>query len=113
MNLNDATDQIVEDLAGVGITATIDPAEIEVPGAWVTAREVDDFTIGGGGTVTVDVYLIAPDVMPRDAMDMLSSLGMQALAVLDVEQMTTNDSIQLPDGGRPKPAFRITTKVEV
>lgn len=113
MNINDATDAVVSALEGAEIPASIDPADVNVPGAWVAAREVDVFTAGGGALVTVDVYLIAPDIMPRDAMDELSALSTRALDALDIEAMSTNDALQLPDGGRPKPAFKITTKVEV
>lgn len=113
MNINESTDVVIRALEGAEIPATIDPAEVELPGAWVAANAVDVFTAGGGALVTVDVYLIAPDVMPRDAMDILSDLATRALDVLDAESLSTNDGVQLPDGGRPKPAFKLTTKVEV
>lgn len=99
-------------LETVDIPASVDPAEVTLPGAWISLREVADFTLCGG-TVLVDIYLIAPDTMPRDALRILSELTAAAMTVFDVEQLTTNDAIALPDGGRPKPAFKITTKIEV
>lgn len=113
MNLSAAADHVVDALETVDIPASVDPAEVTIPGAWISLREVSDFTMCGGGTVLVDVYLIAPDTMPRDALRILSELTERAMTVLDVEQLTTNDAIALPDGGRPKPAFKITTKIEV
>lgn len=113
MDLAAAADHVADVLETVDIPASVDPAEVTVPGAWISLREVAEFTICGGGTVLVDVYLIAPDTMPRDALRILSELAALAMGVLDVEQMTTNDAVALPDGGRPKPAFKITTKIEV
>lgn len=113
MDLTAAADHIEAALASVDIPASVDPAEVQVPGAWISLVEVDAFTIGGGGIVVVDVYLIAPDTMPRQALAILGELSALALSVLDVERMTTNDALQLPDGGRPMPAFKLTTKVEV
>lgn len=108
-----AADHVVSVLDTVGIPAAVDPAEVELPGAWISVTEVDLFALGGGGTVKVDVYLIAPDTMPRTALAILGDLAETALTVLDVDRMTTNDALQLPDGGRPMPAFKLTTKVEV
>ena len=113
MNLVSAADHVQAALETVDIPADVDPAAVTVPGAWIAVREVDAFTIGGGGTVVVDVYLISPDTMPRDALSILGDLAGLALSVLDVETMTTNEALQLPDGGRPMPAFKLTTKVEV
>lgn len=113
MDLSAAADYVVTVLETVDIPASVDPAEVTIPGAWISLREVSDFTMCGGGTVLVDVYLIAPDTMPRDALRILGDLTGLAMTVLDVEQLTTNDAVALPDGGRPKPAFKITTKIEV
>lgn len=113
VDLAAAADHVEAALATVDIPSSVDPAEVQVPGAWISVAEVDLFTIGGGGTVVVDVYLIAPDTMPRQALAILGELAGLALSVLSVERMTTNDALQLPDGGRPMPAFKLTTKVEV
>src|SRR5699024_12672022 len=85
-----AADHVVTVLDSVGIPAAVDPAEVELPGAWISVTEVDLFALGGGGTVKVDVYLIAPDTMPRPAPALLGALAGPARTVADGDGRTAD-----------------------
>lgn len=115
--LRSALDDLCDTLTAAGVPATMHSGEIQVPGAWVSPRELALTTLAGGRRVTVHVWLIVPDAEEPDAIDALDPLLEAALDVLAVD--TTNDDlIQLAgtlvvrDEG-PLPAIQITTTLDL
>jgi hypothetical protein len=108
---------LCDTLTEVGVAATTKAGEIQVPGAWVSARELAVKTLAGGWEVTAHVWLIVPDGEEDAAQDGLDVLLEAALGVLPVDT-TGGDTVQLAgtlvvrDEG-PLPAIQITTTIDV
>jgi hypothetical protein len=100
-------------LAGAGVPASLDPATVQVPGAWITGRSIDQLTMRGGGRLTYHLYLIAPAVATLQALDILTGLYEAAWPVIDpvTEEGDVVDlaqSIALPSNPTVGlPAFRL------
>lgn len=108
----DALDTVLAALAAGGIDATVEPPEVNPPGAWIAARRLDTATLACRWTVVVDVYLIAPDNGIRLALGVLDDLLEHALDALDaadleVDGTDLDQAVTLPTGGGPLPAYRI------
>lgn len=108
-SLTDVVDALVE----AGIAATVDPPAINAPGAWVAARRLEQATLVGHYAVVVDVFLIARDNGIPLAIATLDDMLETALAVLDehmwnLESTALDESVTLPSGGGPLPAYRVT-----
>ncbi|MFC4127387.1 hypothetical protein [Nocardia rhizosphaerae] len=95
-----------------GLRASIDPRNINAPAVWVSARQIDH-DILAGGTVTVDLWLIAPDTGIPNALGVLSEMLAAVLSVVDPDAPTSlAESVRLPDAPAPLPAFRVTVNLE-
>ncbi|AWY04758.1 hypothetical protein PQC61_gp12 [Gordonia phage Emperor] len=114
MNINDAVAEVETALRGAGLAASADPRQLNPPCAWVSATGLTHELLSGGGTVRLDVYLIAPDHGVTAALDVLSTLLDKALDALDPATETSlNEAVTLPAGGGPLPAFRLTVEREI
>lgn len=112
MNIPDALESVTEALKSAGIDARVDPRDLNTPCAWVAARKWTPTYMCGDGETTIDVYLIVDDTGIVQAYSGLNDLLSKALTVLDVEgDVSLEDSVTLPSGGGPVPAFRLTTVV--
>jgi hypothetical protein len=106
-------------LAGAGVPASLDPASVQLPGAWITARSIDQMTMRGGGRLTYHLYLIAPAVPTLQALDILNGLYDAALPVIDpvTEEGDIVDlaqSVLLPSNpGTALPAFRLVGETSI
>ncbi|WP_069160078.1 hypothetical protein [Nocardia altamirensis] len=104
---------VVAALRRAGVRAGVDPRDLNPPCAWVTGRSIAHDLLGGGGTVTADVYLIAPDTGAAQALWALSGMLTKALTVLEPDGDTSlSERVTLPGGGGPLPAFRLTLDIE-
>lgn len=100
-------------LRGQHLSASADPRRLNPPCVWLSAASVEHNLLGGGGTVRVDLYLIAPDHGVDQALDHLDSMLTKVLKVVDPATETSlNEAVTLPTGGGPMPAFRVTTDIE-
>lgn len=107
--LGELVDLITED---AGIRATIDPRDVNAPAVWVSPRQIDH-DILAGGTVTVDLWLVAPDNGTPRALAVLDEMLSAVLGVVDPDAPTSlAESLKLPDSPAPLPAFRVTVQLE-
>lgn len=107
-------DEIVTELRDNGVRANVDPQKVgaALPAAWVTATQIDHNILGGGATITVEVWLIAPDRHDGEIWRTLSALYAKAQHAVDPTEPTrTNEALKLSDA-QPMPAFVITTTRE-
>lgn len=104
---------VVSELRRVGVRASTDPAKVQLPGAWVSATQIDHNRLCGGGEITVSVYLIAQDRPAPIAHGILSGLLAKALGVIDpTEPTATGEAVVLSQSSQPLPAYRMTTTIE-
>lgn len=84
-------------LAGAGIPTTLEPGDVQVPGAWVSVRSMEPLTLDDAWTVRFHVYLVAPAVGALEAWDHLSKMLDRALTVLSPDEaVNTATSVTLP-----------------
>lgn len=103
---------LVDSLTAAGLRATIDPRDVNAPAVWVSPRQIAH-DILSGGTVTVDLWLIAPDNGIPAALAVLADMLDTVLSVVDPDAPTSlAESLALPDTPAPLPAFRVTTELE-
>ena len=106
-------DEIVTELRDAGVRANIDPQKVHLPGAWVTGTQIEHNILGGGATVTVEVWLVSPDRPDGEVWRVLSGMYDQAQRAVDPTEPTrTNEALKLSDA-QPMPAFVITTTREI
>lgn len=106
--ITDALGRVVDALTEVGISATTDPRDLTMPGAWVTLHDVTDPILCGGYTVRADVCLIVGDHGAPLALDALGDLLDQAAAVLTFDEPVVPMTVT-PPGVASMPALVITT----
>lgn len=112
LRINEAVDGVVARLRAAGLRATDDISKVDLPGAFVYASSVSHEYLNGAGAVTVTILLIAPDSGMHNATAILSGLLDDALTVIDPDADTQlAEQIQLPSGGPPLPAFRVSVDV--
>jgi hypothetical protein len=114
-----ALTELCGQLTAAGVPAALDAEDVQVPGAWVTARELGRPTLGGSWEATVHVWLVTADATDSQALRVLEQLLDGALEVLAVDT-TGGDTIQLAatlvlphTPGTPLPAFQITTTLDI
>jgi hypothetical protein len=116
--LEQAMTDLADTLAAAGVPAALKAGEVQVPGAWISARELAVSTLGGGWRVTVHVWLVIADTEETEALAAFDPLLEAALGVLPVDT-TGGDTVQLAgtlvlrsDEG-PLPAVQITTTIDI
>lgn len=107
--------EIEDALLDAGLSATVDPRELNPPAAWVSANRAVDQTLCLDPIITVDVVLIAPDNGIRPAiakLDEMLSAAMPALSGVcsSIENISLNDSAALSGVGS-LPAFIVTVTI--
>lgn len=113
--IRDVLTELRDALAGAGVPASVDPATVQVPGAWIAPQWLDEMTMTGAYRLVVYVYLIAPAVGTLEALDILGGLLDAATPVVEPsteegDRLETNQAVTLPaNPGTPLPAFRIIT----
>lgn len=113
MSLLAACDALVAALTVAGVPASINRAQVNTPGAWVSPQSVTVTTLAGGATADIDVVLVAGDTGDREALKILESLLTKVLA-LDLEFTGPVDtSYALVLTGPPLPAFRVPVSLDL
>jgi hypothetical protein len=112
--------ELVAQLKAAGFTgSSIDPTEVNPPAAvLVQPRTITGLTLGGGATLTVWCYLLAPNVDADHAMRLLDD-GLEGLLALDLAlsddetAVDLNAALILPGAQTPLPAYRLAVDLEL
>ena len=100
-----------------GLPAALDPRDLNPPCAWVAGRRATDLVLDGTArTVHADVYVIVPDNGTLNALASLDEITPQVAAALlshgiGVGDIAMDEGLNLPTGGGPMPAYRITVEI--
>lgn len=107
MTYADSVQELCDELTNGGLPATMDPADLNLPGAWVSVDGLTPETLGGY-SVRVTVYLIVADVDPRRALERLGDMFDLCvnLGLLPAEEAGAT-TVAMPDGAGPYPAIAI------
>jgi hypothetical protein len=116
---------LVEELKAAGFSgAHYDPEKVSLPGGvWVQPRTVHDYTLAGGGTLTVWLYLLAGVANDEDNEtddhlskldDSLQGIAEMGLALADTDdQMDLAAALLLPGYTTPLPAYRLAVDIDL
>lgn len=105
--VKDRAVQLRDELAGAGCPASLDPATLNPPGAWVRVRTITAETLTAYA-VRFDVFLIVPDGPALQNVDGLGTLLDAALTVMEPDEpINFATSVVLPHGPQPLPAVHL------
>lgn len=99
--------QLVELLQGAGMSASLNPADVNLPGAWVTMTQLQPITLAGDIEIQAVVYLVAGDTDYAQAYDQLADLYNTAATVLDPDGPVTPQGVVMPGNTTAMPALRV------
>lgn len=108
-----ALEHLADLLTEAGVRATVDRAELAIPGAWVTPGTARTVTLSGAGRVRASVLLVAPgSTGDREALKTLTGLLGLALEVLDPDE-DVDTSVVFPHQNNMLPAFRLAVDLDL
>ena len=99
------------------VPASLDPRDVNPPGAWIAGRRAENLTLcGEPAAIVCDIYLIARDAGIPDALEALDQMSTSLTAALaaagvGIESIALDEAVTLPSGGGPLPAYRFTVKI--
>jgi hypothetical protein len=112
--------ELADTLRAAGHRADVDPERLVTdPGCiWISPREVRDYTLAGGGTLVVWLYLIVANVEPSHAMTLLDDALDSVLGLDGVTPSATDAVIDLASavalpGTEPLPAYRLVVDLDL
>lgn len=95
-------------LQDVGVQASLDPADLNLPGVWLTVETIQAWTVRGTLRLTCALYLIAPNVDPVRALEELTDLYNTVRTVLTPDGPVALQGVILPSAPtEPMPALRV------
>lgn len=97
---------LVAALVAAGVSASVNPEDITLPGAWVTVDAIAVLTFGGDVELECAVYLIAGDTDYLRAYTQLEELFTQAATVLYPDGPVIPQGVVMPGSSTPMPALR-------
>lgn len=100
-------EQLVTLLRGAGVRADVDPAKVNLPGAWVTVESIRTITVDGDIQLECAVFLIVGDTGYARAYAKLADLFNLTATVMMADGPVTPEGVVLPGSSTPLPALRI------
>jgi hypothetical protein len=108
VQIDAAAAAVVDRLKAAGLVATLDPRDLNPPGVWVQIETVrrDRFDADTWSGEWV-LLAIAPDVGTAGALRILGELVAKIYTAFPTAADALAQSVTLPSGGDPLPAFRV------
>lgn len=104
----DALNELAQLLTTAGVPASIDPAKVQAPGAWIEADTLKPITLDGRHELNVNIHLIVQDHGTTASLEQLEQLLTIALAIVDPRSPVQLDGYVATRDGK-LPAFTIPT----
>lgn len=104
-------DEVGEVVEPGDIEASLDPGDLNLPGVWVA---LDGWTKSRlrGAELDCRLFLIAPDINPRDAASELAALFNKVKARISPVGRVTTELVAIPGtDGRPLPALAVPVRI--
>lgn len=98
---------LVELLRGAGLRADMDPASLNLPGAWVTVDAIRTLTVDGAVQLECVVFLIVGDTDYERAYTKLAELFNLMGTVLEPDGPVTPQGVVMPGTSTAVPALRV------
>lgn len=100
-------DELLQLLRDAGLKASMDPSELNLPGAWLAVDQVAVANVRGDLRLSCLVFLVAADQDPRRAMGVLSGMYKKLATVLSPDGPVQTQGVVMPDNPTPMPALRV------
>lgn len=100
-------DQLLELLRAAGLKASMDPADLNLPGVWLAVDTVDVANLKGDLRLGCLLFLIAGDQDPRRAIGVCSAMFQKVLTVLSPDGAVQTQGVVMPADPTPLPALRV------
>jgi len=111
----DALQQIADALTAGGVPTAIDPRDVNLPGGWIKRLSRLPDLLCGGETLTVQLWLISPDLGTWDALGYLDDMYALAAEVLPPNSgsPSADATALLPDSATPYPAMHYDALIQL
>lgn len=99
---------LVDLLRAAGVRADLDPANVNLPGAWVTLEGFQAANLTRDHRLLAVVWLLVPDTDASRALEALADLFNQVVPALLIPDGQVNvQGVQLPDTTTVLPGLRV------
>lgn len=103
---------LVAALQAAGVRADLDPANLNLPAAWVTVDGIQAANVRGDVDLLAAVYFIAPDQdYARALEDLAEMFNLVIPGVLIPDGQVVPQGVVLPDSSTPLPALRVPIRL--
>lgn len=99
--------ELVDLLSATGLQASQDPAELNMPGAWVTVDQIIPSALAGGWEIKALVFLIAADQDYARATAALAEAFNLLHTVVTPDGPVQPQGVIMPGDPTPLPALRV------
>lgn len=99
--------ELLELLGSVDVEASMDPGELNLPGAWLAVDEVRRANMAGQLELRCRLFLISPDTDPLRAVELLGDLYNKVTSVLSPDGPVVTQGVVMPDNPTPLPALSV------
>lgn len=99
--------EFIELLDAAEVFTSMDPAEVNLPGAWLAVDEIRPHNVAGQLRLVCSLYLISEDKDALRAVEQLAELFNKARTVFTPDGPSITQGVVLPDSSTPMPALRV------
>ena len=99
--------ELLELLGSVDVQASMDPAELNLPAAWLALDEVRTANVRGSLELRCRLFLISPDTDPLRAVGLLGDLRDKVTTVLSPDGPVVAQGVVMPGDPTPLPALSV------
>lgn len=99
--------ELLDVLGTADVEASMDPAELNLPAAWLALDEVRTANMRGQLELRCRLFLISPDTDPLRAAELLSDLYTKVRTVLSPDGAVLTQGVVMPGDPTPLPALSV------
>lgn len=99
--------ELLDALNAAGVQASMDPAELNLPGAWLALDTVGIANVQHKLRLECRLFLISNDTDPLRAVEALGKLYDQATSVLTPDGPVVTQGVVMPGDPTPLPALAV------
>lgn len=100
-------DELIAALGSVDVQASMDPADLNLPAAWLALDTVQSANVRGQLELRCRLFLIAPDTDPARAVTLLGDLYDKTTQVLSPDGQVVAQGVVMPGDPTPLPALAV------
>lgn len=99
--ISEVLQEVVDALTSAGLPTSVDPAELDLPGAWITPARMDfNYLSGEQFDFDIEIYLLAPN---NGALENISALQEMGQKVRSVYNVASAEFVAYPIGPNKEP----------